>query len=86
MEARDGSMGFDFCGVYTELVPHERLAFRMDDGRETKVVFSPVAGGVHICEVFDAEDSNTAEQQRAGWQNILDRFVAYVESDSVARV
>lgn len=25
MEAKDGSMGFDFAGTYTKIIPHERI-------------------------------------------------------------
>ena len=34
MEAKDGSFGFDFEGVYDEVVPEERIAYTLGDGRK----------------------------------------------------
>ncbi len=31
MEAKDGSMGFDFAGTYTRIVPHERIEYAFGD-------------------------------------------------------
>jgi hypothetical protein len=36
---------------------------------------------VKIVESFEAEGTNSDEQQRAGWQAILDNFKKYVESN-----
>lgn len=80
MEARDGSMGFDFEGTYTSVVPGRLLEYAMPDGRTVSVTFEPVDGGVKVVESFDAEGTNTAERQQQGWQAILDRFRSYVES------
>ncbi len=33
MEAKDGSMGFDFGGVYDEVVPHQLISYSLEDGR-----------------------------------------------------
>lgn len=74
MEAKDGSMGFDFEGTYTRVVPRERIEYRMADGREVEVTFVEVPGGVRVKVVFDAETENSAEMQRQGWQAILDSF------------
>jgi uncharacterized protein YndB with AHSA1/START domain len=79
MEARDGSMGFDFEGTYTRVVPEERIEYRMSDGREVSVEFLQQPGGVLVRETFDAETENPAEMQRAGWQAILDNFRRHVE-------
>lgn len=79
MEAKDGSMGFDFAGTYTAVVPHERIEYTIGDGRAVAVEFVPGAGGVTVRETFEAEGTRTAEQQRAGWQAILDRFARHVE-------
>lgn len=78
MEARDGSMGFDFEGTYTEVVPQQRLVASFG-GRELRVEFIEGAGGVTVRETFDAEETHSIDQQRAGWQAILDRFAAHVE-------
>lgn len=79
MEAKDGSAGFDFGGVYTKVVPNETVAYRMDDGREATVRFAEEPEGVRIRVEFDAEGTHSIEQQRDGWQAILDSFGRYVE-------
>lgn len=78
MEAKDGSMGFDFEGTYTRVVPNAIIDFRMSDGREVNVEFVERADGVFVRETFDAETENPAEMQRAGWQAILDNFGRHV--------
>jgi uncharacterized protein YndB with AHSA1/START domain len=85
MEAKDGSMGFDFEGTYTEVEPMRRIAYAMADGRTCVVEFQEEPGGasgrvVRVREVFDAESSNPIELQRQGWQAILDNFARYVEA------
>ncbi|WP_432721834.1 SRPBCC family protein [Jeongeupia wiesaeckerbachi] len=82
MEAKDGSFGFDFEGVYTRIVTHHLIEYAMGDGRTVTVTFEPVADGVRLSETFDAEDAHSAEQQRQGWQSILDRFARYVEASA----
>jgi uncharacterized protein YndB with AHSA1/START domain len=78
MEAKDGSMGFDFAGTYTVVVPHERIECEFG-GRALVVEFVPTAGGTTVRETFDAEETHPPEMQRAGWQAILDRFARHVE-------
>jgi uncharacterized protein YndB with AHSA1/START domain len=79
MEAKDGSMGFDFAGTYTKVVPHELIESQFGD-RTLTVEFLQTASGVTIRESFDADETHSVEQQRAGWQAILDRFARHVES------
>lgn len=80
MEARDGSAGFDFEGVYEEIRPEELLALTLADGRRVRTTFEPTAGGTRVTTVFDAESVHPADLQRDGWQAILDNFRRYVES------
>jgi uncharacterized protein YndB with AHSA1/START domain len=79
MEAKDGSMGFDFAGTYTRVIPHERIEYEFG-GRTAQVAFEPGAEGVVVRVTFDAETTFTEEQQRSGWQAILDKFAAHVEA------
>ena len=80
MEARDGSAGFDFEGSYTRIEPQRLIEYEMSDGRKVRVEFIPAAAsGVTVRETFDAEDVYGAEQQRQGWQAILDNFARHVE-------
>lgn len=80
MEARDGSMGFDFEGTYTRVVPGQAIEYRMSDGREVAIEFVPGADGTLVRETFDAETENDPELQRQGWQSIMDNFGRYVEA------
>ena len=79
MEARDGSAGFDFAGTYTDVVALERLAYAFGD-RTAEVGFRAVPAGTAVRVTFDAEPTHSVEQQRQGWQQILDTFKRYVES------
>ncbi|MCB0580984.1 MAG: VOC family protein [Phaeodactylibacter sp.] len=79
MEARDGSMGFDFTGAYTAVKKNKNLEYTLDDGRQVQVHFSEVAGGTFVMENFEAERTHSAEMQKDGWQAILDNFKKYVE-------
>lgn len=79
MEAKDGSMGFDFAGTYTRIDEHQRIECGFGD-RKLHVEFITGPAGVTVRETFDAENVHSAEQQRQGWQAILDRFARHVES------
>ena len=77
MEAKDGSAGFDFAGTYTRIVPHELLECTFE-ARALRVEFSEGPDGVTVRETFDAEATHAIDQQRQGWQAILDNFARYV--------
>jgi len=77
MEAKDGSMGFDFSGTYAEVVPHQLLVADMG-GRNLRVEFLSGPQGVTVRETFETEPTHSEEQQRAGWQAILDNFARHV--------
>ncbi len=79
MEAKDGSAGFDFGGVYNSLKPMELIEYTMDDGRHVKVVFNSTGDQTTVVETFEAEEENPHELQQQGWQAILDNFKKYVE-------
>ncbi len=79
MEAKDGSMGFDFAGTYTEIVEHERIEYSFGD-RNAEITFAQQPDGVRVTVTFDAEDTHSADQQRQGWQAILDSFARHVEA------
>ena len=80
MEAKDGSMGFDFEGQYTRVEPQRRIEYVMDDQRGVSIEFIDEAGGVRVRETFDAENTFSVDQQRDGWQAILDNFARHVEA------
>ncbi len=84
MEAKDGSFGFDFAGTYTRIVPNELLEFSFGD-RAASVEFLAGANGVTVRVSFDAETEYPIEQQREGWQAILNNFARYVEASRYLR-
>lgn len=79
MEAKDGSFGFDFAGSYTRIVPQELLEFSFGE-RMAVVEFLPSAQQQTVRVTFDAETENSIDQQRFGWQAILNNFARYVET------
>lgn len=79
MEAKDGSFGFDFEGTYTQIVDQQVIAYAFGD-RSAMVTFSETSEGVKVEVSFDAENENSADQQREGWQAILDNFASHVKA------
>lgn len=80
MEAKDGSMGFDFAGIYEQVIPHKKLVYRLEDERQVIVDFEALDNETKVTETFEVEDLNSVDLQRAGWQAILDNFKKYAES------
>lgn len=80
MEAKDGSFGFDFEGVYDQVALESKLAYTMPDGRKVETSFEDLADKTKVRTAFDPDVENPADMQRAGWQAILDNFKQYAES------
>ena len=81
MEAKDGSMGFDFAGTYTEVVENARICYKMADDREVSTDFREIDGKTEIISRFQTETTNPYEMQKNGWQAILNNFKKYVETN-----
>ncbi|POY36639.1 polyketide cyclase [Solitalea longa] len=81
MEAKDGSMGFDFGGVYDDVKENELIVYSLGDGRQVEVKFAGSGNETHVTETFDAETQNPVELQKNGWQAILDNFKKYTEEN-----
>lgn len=81
MEAKDGSMGFDFAGTYTKIVPQELIEYSFGD-RDARVAFVDGPYGVVLRVAFDSEPTHSIEQQQEGWQSILNNFKKHVENSS----
>lgn len=79
MEAKDGSMGFDFAGTYTKVEEPKLIEYAFGD-RTALVEFVPTPDGIKVRVAFDSEETHSIEQQRGGWQAILDSFARYVEA------
>ena len=80
MESKDGSMGFDYSGVYKEVKPIDQIHWILYDGRKVSIEFSNLDGKTNVTETFEAEDMNSIDQQKAGWQAILNNFKKHAES------
>ncbi|MEZ5017724.1 MAG: SRPBCC family protein [Flavipsychrobacter sp.] len=80
MEAKDGSFGFDFGGIYDEVLPHKLISYTLDDGRKVDITFTVVGDITHVTESFVAENENPIEMQQGGWQAILDNYKKYTEN------
>lgn len=80
MEAKDGSMGFDFFGTYDVVKQHEEIAYTLGDGRKVQILFIAQGNQTKVVETFEAEGTHPVEYQQAGWQAIMDNFKKHVES------
>jgi uncharacterized protein YndB with AHSA1/START domain len=80
MEAKDGSMGFDFSGVYDVVVVNELIEYKIGDGRKVRITFTTNGSETKVTETFEAESVHPVELQRSGWQAILDNFKKYIEA------
>jgi len=85
MEAKDGSCGFDFAGTYTRIIPNELIEYSFGD-RTASVGFIANAEGVTVRVDFDAESEHPVEQQRQGWQAILNNFARHVEARRLRQI
>ena len=79
MEAKDGSFGFDFAGTYTKIEDRKLIEYSFGD-RHAEVQFTDAPDGVNVRVIFDTESTHSLEQQRAGWQAILENFRRYAEA------
>ena len=80
MEAKDGSFGFDFYGVYTRIIPLKLIEYVLGDNRSVKIQFEETAEGTRVTEIFEAETTNSLELQQGGWQAILNNFKKHAEA------
>ena len=81
MEAKQGGFGFNFSGVFDEIIPHKVIKYHLDDGRKVAVNFENEEGNtVKLMQVFQPEKENPVDLQRNGWYAILNNFKKYVEN------
>jgi uncharacterized protein YndB with AHSA1/START domain len=80
MEAKDGSIGFDFWGFYDTIKHNELIEYTLGDERKVKIEFIANGSETRVIETFEAENENSVELQQAGWQAILNNFKKFVES------
>jgi uncharacterized protein YndB with AHSA1/START domain len=81
MEAKDGSFGFDFEAIYDEVIEAKKITYTMGDGRKATTLFEDLSDKTKVTTVFDAENTNSEEMQKNGWQAILENFKKYSEAN-----
>lgn len=82
MEAKDKSFGFDFIGIYDEIIENELIKYHLEDGRNVEVIFEKIDDNTtKVTEIFDPEKQNSVEMQRDGWYAILNFFHKHVENN-----
>jgi uncharacterized protein YndB with AHSA1/START domain len=80
MEAKDGSFGFDFEAIYDVIIDYKKIVYTMTDGRQATIDFNSDVNQTEVSVSFDAEQQNSIEMQRDGWQAILNNFKKYTET------
>jgi predicted 3-demethylubiquinone-9 3-methyltransferase (glyoxalase superfamily)/uncharacterized protein YndB with AHSA1/START domain len=80
MAAKDGSFSFDFSGIFDEIIENQRITITLGDGRKMSLIFKAKDKKTEVIETFEAENMNSHEMQRGGWQMILDRYKKHTES------
>jgi uncharacterized protein YndB with AHSA1/START domain len=83
MEAKDGSFGFDFWGIYDDVITNKRITYTMGDNRKVEIIFKSEGNTTTVTETFEAENENPVELQQQGWQAILNNFKKHAESYGV---
>ncbi len=78
MEAKDGSFGFDYSGVFDDIQPEHSLHYHLDDGRTVAVELLPQDGNaVLLRESFQTDARHDAGTQRNGWLAIAQNLAHY---------
>lgn len=80
MASKDGSMSFDFEGIYDQVVIQKHISYTLGDGRQVRIEFIQEGPRTKVIEEFDPETINSIELQKSGWQAILDHFKNYTEA------
>ena len=83
MASTDGTMRFDFEGIYTNVVNPSLIEYKLADDRKVKITFESQKNGVLLIEKFDPETENSEALQQQGWQAILDNFKKHVENSTL---
>lgn len=79
MEAKNGSFGFDFEGMYDEVIDLKKIAYSLADGRKVITDFEQIDDLTTVKARFDVDNENPVEMQKEGWLSILNNFKKYVE-------
>ena len=81
MEAKDGSLGFDFEGIYDDVIDHKKIEYTLTDGRVVTTTFENLGNHTKLTTTFDPDLQNSIDMQKDGWKAILNNFKIYVEAN-----
>jgi len=79
MAKRDGSLSFDFEGIYTNNESLSLIEYKLDDDRTGQVRFEKIADEVKITETFEPTKQDSEKMQEEWCQTVIDNFKKYVE-------
>ena len=79
MEANDGSISFDFEGVYDFVNEHRSFMYTKKDGRKFNTIFEDCSGCTKVTFAFDPDVAYSSEIQRMVWDKILHNYKKYAE-------
>lgn len=79
MAKRDGSLSFDFEGIYTNIESLLLIEYKLDDDRTGQVRFEKIKDGVKIIETFEPTKQESVKMQEEWCQTVIDNFKKYVE-------
>ncbi len=69
-----------FGELYDVVKENEYIEYTLGDERKVKIIFTGDGNETQVTETFEAENTNSLEMQKSGWQAILDNFKKYTES------
>lgn len=78
MALKDGSLNFDFTGVYDEVKTNELISYTLNDGRKSTITFT-TGTPVKVVETFEVDKNQPIAMQKEFCQAVLDGFKKYVE-------
>lgn len=80
MEAKDGRDGFDYEGIYDDIVTNEKISYTTADGRKVTNSFTQTEKGIKVLEIFEIQNADDPEFHRSFCQAILNNFKTYIEN------
>lgn len=84
IEAKNHKFGYNFIGVYDEIIPNKMIRIHVSDGRMVVVEFVQMEGDmVNMIQSFEPEKGTPRGTQRETAYGILNNFHKYVENTKV---
>ena len=81
MTRKDGSVSFDYEGIYTKVDKFSVIEYQLVDSRTGSVQFEIQGDRVKITEIFEPEKLHPASEQTQFCQGVIDNFKKYSEAN-----